>query len=71
MFLSRKVFLYRRQYEEELIDRIVIPQMLNIFQNTDPVIRSSVANLLIDLCIDCESKKCLELLEILEKVGTR
>lgn len=42
--------------------------MLNIPNNTDIVVRSSVANLLIDICMDCESKKCIELLEILEKV---
>lgn len=58
----------RRQYEDELIDRIVLPHMMNIVQTTDVIIRSTVANLLIDLCLECESKKCLDLLDILEKV---
>ncbi|CAH1116150.1 unnamed protein product [Phaedon cochleariae] len=66
--LSNVIKLNRRQYEEELIDRIVIPHTVNITQCNDVIVRSSVANMLIDLCLECESKKCLELLDILEKI---
>lgn len=45
--------------------------MLNIVHSTDIIVRSSVARLLIDLCMECESKKCLEILDILERVSTR
>nr|CAH7730250.1 unnamed protein product [Callosobruchus chinensis] len=69
--LSNVIKLNRRLYEDELIDRIVIPHMNNIVQTSDLIVRSSVANLLIDLCMDCETKKCLELLEILEKLLNR
>ncbi|XP_072397243.1 tuberin [Diabrotica undecimpunctata] len=69
--LSHVIKLNRRQYEDELIDRIVVPHMVNMNYNNDIVVRSSVANLLIDLCLECESKKCLDLLDILEKMLLR
>ncbi|KAJ8945060.1 hypothetical protein NQ314_009327 [Rhamnusium bicolor] len=42
--------------------------MVNVVHSTDIIVRSSVAKLLIDLCMECESKKCLELLDILERL---
>ncbi|CAH1986295.1 unnamed protein product [Acanthoscelides obtectus] len=66
--LSEVIKLNRRVYEDELIDRIVLPHMTNIVQVNDIVIRASVANLIIDFCMECETKRCLELLEILEKL---
>lgn len=42
--------------------------MVNIANDEDIDVRSAVAKLLIDICMDCESKKCLEVLDILEKV---
>lgn len=62
------MFFFRRQYEDELIDRIVIPHMINIANDNDIDVRSAVAKLLIDICMDCDSKKCLEVLDMLEKV---
>lgn len=61
-------YFFSRQYEDELIDRIVIPHMINIANDHDIDVRSAVAKLLVDICMDCESKKCLEVLDILEKV---
>ncbi|CAG9863119.1 unnamed protein product [Phyllotreta striolata] len=69
--LNHVIKLNRRLYEDELIDRIVVPHMGSIVQCTDVTVRSSVASLLIDLCLDCESKKCLDLLDILEKMLLR
>ncbi|KAJ8913200.1 hypothetical protein NQ315_016142 [Exocentrus adspersus] len=66
--LANVIKLNRRQYEDELIERIVIPHMANIANSPDIKVRSAVAKLLIDLCMECESKKCLELLDILEKL---
>lgn len=34
----------------------------------DITIRTVTANLLIDLCLECDTKRCIELLDILEKV---
>lgn len=36
----------------------------------DIAIRNATANLLVDLCLECDTKLCLELLDILEKVGS-
>lgn len=42
--------------------------MMCIANDNDIDVRSAVAKLLIDICMDCESKKCLEVLDILERV---
>lgn len=55
-------------YEDELIDKIVIHYLSYIVNDVDVVVRSFSADLLIELCMECESKRCLEMLEILEKV---
>lgn len=44
--------------------------MVNIINDNDVDVRAAVAKLLIDICMDCDSKKCLEVLDILEKVFT-
>ncbi|KAF5285874.1 hypothetical protein FQA39_LY04335 [Lamprigera yunnana] len=66
--LSKVIKLNRYEYEDELIDRIIIPHLIGVASDADPIIRTAVAELIIDLCYDCESKRCLELLDILEKV---
>lgn len=55
-------------YEDELIDKIVVHYLSYIVHDPDIVVRSYSAELLIDLCMECESKRCLEMLDILEKV---
>lgn len=35
----------------------------------DPTIRNCATYLLTDLCLECESKRCMELLDILERVS--
>ncbi|KAK4874613.1 hypothetical protein RN001_013973 [Aquatica leii] len=69
--LSKVIKLNRYEYEDELIDRIVIAHLDSVGSDPDAIIRRSVAELLIDLCYDCESKRCLELLDILEKLLLR
>jgi tuberous sclerosis protein 2 len=59
------------QYEDELINHIVIPHMQNIATDDNIVVRSEVAKLLVDLCKDYNSNICTELLEILEKLLQR
>lgn len=62
------LYIYRLEYEDELIDRIIIPHLIPVINDPDVVVRTAVANLLIEQCLYCESKRCLELLDILEKV---
>ncbi|XP_055707088.1 tuberin isoform X2 [Phlebotomus papatasi] len=61
----------RAAYEEEILERIVIPNFINIHQESDVVVRSAAAKLLIDLTFHCDSKRCLELLDIVEKLMNR
>jgi len=42
--------------------------MQHIDTDPDITIRTVTANLLIDLCLECDTKRCIELLDILEKV---
>ncbi|KAH1016696.1 hypothetical protein HUJ04_007876 [Dendroctonus ponderosae] len=59
--------LNREQYEEELLERILIPHLSLVVNDYDVFIRTSVIKLLIEVCTVCESKRCIELLDILEK----
>ncbi|XP_050296204.1 tuberin isoform X2 [Anthonomus grandis grandis] len=60
--------LNREQYEEELIERIVIPHMTHVITENNILIRTSVIKMLLEMCSCCDSKRCLELLDILEKL---
>lgn len=62
------IFLYRFRYEDELIEKIIVPYFQHIDMDPDITIRNSVAHLIVDLCLECDTKRCLELLDILEKV---
>jgi len=63
-----QILFYRSRYEDELIERIVVPYMQHVDIDLDITIRTITANLLIDLCLECDTKRCIELLDILEKV---
>ncbi|CAG2062303.1 unnamed protein product, partial [Timema podura] len=54
-------------YEDELIELIVVPQLQHIECDPDILVRNVAAQLLVDLALECENKRCLELLDILEK----
>lgn len=66
--LTNVVQINRSRYEEELIERIIVPYFQHVDMDFDITIRNGVAHLLIDLCLECDTKRCLELLDILEKV---
>lgn len=55
-------------YEDELIERVVIPYLQPIDQEPELSVRNVGVQIIVNLCLGCESKKCLELLTILEKV---
>ncbi|XP_066593113.1 tuberin [Prorops nasuta] len=58
----------RFRYEDELIERIVVPYLQHIDSDPDITIRNVAAHILVDLCLECDTKRCLELLDILEKM---
>ena len=68
--LTNVIQVNRSRYEDELIERIVVPHLQYVEQDSDITIRTEAAHLLVDLCLECETKRCLELLDILEKVKT-
>lgn len=61
----------RAAYEDELIEQAVVPFLAHIDQDQDVAVRNAATGLLIELCLNCDSKRCLELLDILEKVDSR
>lgn len=67
VYIQYKLF-NRSRYEDELIERIVVPYTQHVDVDPDITIRTVTANLLIDLCLECDTKRCIELLDILEKV---
>ncbi|KAK0095925.1 hypothetical protein PV326_007052 [Microctonus aethiopoides] len=66
--VTKVIQVNRSRYGDEIIERIVVPYLQHVDIDVDITIRNVAANLLIDLCMDCESKRCLELLDILEKI---
>ncbi|KMQ95864.1 tuberin-like isoform x1 protein [Lasius niger] len=66
--LTNVIRVNRSRYEDELIERIVVPHTLHVDVDPDITIRTVTANLLIDLCLECDTKRCIELLDILEKI---
>nr|CAD7410753.1 unnamed protein product [Timema cristinae] len=69
--LSNVISLNRPAYEDELIELIVIPQLQHIESDPDLLVRTVAAQLLVHLALECENKRCLELLDILDKLLNR
>lgn len=61
----------RASYEEEILDRVVMQHFQNIHMETDCIVRAAVSKLLLDFACNCETKRCLDLLDIIEKVLNR
>lgn len=63
--------LYRSAYEEEILETIVIPTFANIAYENDAKIRTSVGELLLKFAAQCDTKRSIELLDIVEKLLNR
>jgi len=61
---------YRYIYEEEIVERILLVYFVHVDQEAELCVRNAVAQLLVTFCVETESKKCTEVLSILEKVCT-
>ncbi|KAG7209739.1 hypothetical protein KM043_011368 [Ampulex compressa] len=66
--LTNVIQINRSTYEDQLIERIVVPYLQHIDMDPDITIRNVATHLLVDLCLECDTKRCLELLDILEKI---
>lgn len=69
--LDKVIQTNRAAYEDELIEQAVVPFLAHVDQDPDVAVRNAAAALLIDLCLQCDTKRCLELLDILEKLLNR
>lgn len=58
----------RACYEDEILEKVVIVIFSDIAQERDVKIRVAVCKLLMEICSRCDTKRVLELLELLEKV---
>lgn len=61
----------RAAYEEEILEKIIIPLFSNIHQENETAVRTNVGKLLIDFVSHCDTKRSLELLDIIEKMFNR
>uniref|UniRef100_A0A1A9WRI4 Rap-GAP domain-containing protein n=1 Tax=Glossina brevipalpis TaxID=37001 RepID=A0A1A9WRI4_9MUSC len=66
--LANIMDLNRSGYEEEILERVVIPLFGQVCTETDVQLRTAVANALIDFARHCDTKRCGELFDILEKM---
>uniref|UniRef100_A0A182MSN4 Rap-GAP domain-containing protein n=1 Tax=Anopheles culicifacies TaxID=139723 RepID=A0A182MSN4_9DIPT len=66
--LERIMTANRAAYEDEILDRIVIVHLGTVPLEKDAEVRKAVARTLIEFTIHCETKRCMELLEIVEKL---
>lgn len=57
----------RACYEEEILEKIVVVAFSDIAHEPDVKIRVVVSKFLLDICSHCDTKRCLDLLDILEK----
>nr|XP_040237462.2 tuberin isoform X1 [Anopheles coluzzii] len=69
--LERIMTANRAAYEDEILERIVIVHLGTVPLEKDPEVRKAVARTLIEFTIHCETKRCIELLEIVEKLLQR
>ncbi|XP_043071369.1 tuberin isoform X2 [Drosophila grimshawi] len=58
-------------YEEEILDHVVVTQLAQIHQEPNVLVRTAVARALSNFAAHCDTKRCMELLEILEALIKR
>ncbi|XP_064629998.1 tuberin-like isoform X3 [Lineus longissimus] len=61
----------RHLYEDELIHIVVLPHLAFIDNDPDVDIRNNAVQLLLDLAQGCQSQRCADILDILERVVNR
>ncbi|CRK93003.1 CLUMA_CG006605, isoform A [Clunio marinus] len=66
--LKEIININRICYEDEILEKIVIVTFCDISQELDMKVRVAACKLLLDICSHCDTKRCLELFDILEKV---
>jgi tuberous sclerosis 2 len=55
-------------YEEELLDKVLNQLDPAVAKDPDLIVRNASVQLLVELCLECENKRCMEILELIDKV---
>ncbi|OXU24396.1 hypothetical protein TSAR_012885 [Trichomalopsis sarcophagae] len=69
--LTNVIQMNRSRYEDELIERIIVPHLQHVELDPDVTIRNFAAHVLVDLCLECDTKRCMDLLDILDRIINR
>ena len=69
--LVRIMDLNRSSYEEEILERVVIPHFTQITAEPSVQVRVAVVKALIEFARHCDTKRCGDILEILDKIVNR
>ena len=56
-------------FQDELIETVVLPHLANIDQDSDSEVQPAAVTLLVDLAHTSQTHRCMEILELLKKVG--
>lgn len=65
----KEIFItYRACYEDELLERVIIVKLTDVAHVTDIKVKLSVCKFLLEISSCCDTRKTLEILDILEKV---
>ncbi|KAF4522184.1 hypothetical protein B566_EDAN007331 [Ephemera danica] len=65
--LSVAVHSHRALYEDELVECVLSLQLQDAIKDKDTAVRNAVVQLLVSLALETESKRCIELLDLIEK----
>lgn len=55
--------------QEDLIENVVLPFLSHVETDEDVAVREAAVTLLVELCLTCQSKRCTDLLDIINKVS--
>lgn len=69
--MSEIVRANRHMYEEELLQKIVIPAMKGLDNEPSLDVRLAGISVLTSLCGECSSRECLSLVDVLERVVSK
>lgn len=62
----------RAAYEEEILERVVIPEFTNVItREKDMHVRLAIINALISFAIHCDTRRCCDILEMLQSILNR
>lgn len=61
----------RDTHEEDLIEKIILPYLKNLETETDVKVRQIGSQFIVDFVLQSSSKKCHDLLHILERVNNK